>query len=109
MRSRGAPLVFHLLPGSLNSEVEEGVGDGLKTDIKHLHFVVPGLQESDLNAFTFLFVSNGVLLFERVVVLLSKCIIIPGSIKSINRDSVKEKSDHVHNENQADTTKFEDN
>jgi len=109
VRSRGAPLVFHLLPGSLNSEVEEGVGDGLKTDIKHLHFVVPGLQESELNAFTQLFVSNGVLLSESVFVLLSNCIVIPCSIKSRNSDSVKEKSDHAHNENQADTTKFEDN
>lgn len=42
---REGPLVFHLFPGLLNSELEERVGDELGADVEHLQLEVPGLDE----------------------------------------------------------------
>jgi len=71
--------------------VEERVGDGLKTDIKHLHFVVPGLEESDFDAmFTGLSVTHGHLVLEHVVVLLSKAIVVQSVPGGDGRNSIKD-------------------
>tara|TARA_B110000285_G_scaffold226134_1_gene285377 strand:+ start:236 stop:535 length:300 start_codon:yes stop_codon:yes gene_type:complete len=99
MHGGHGPLVFHLLPRAFNSKGKEGVGNEHKTDVKHFHFVVPRLDESQLLASSELSVSHGKLFLEHIKFYDSHTPAVAKIIKV-----VQEQGEDVQDNHQSDAT-----